>query len=131
MTADERNPGSRPHHHLLEHLKRGGEDQAIMLVEGEARRAAAAEQLLDVARLLLEARQFVGIDFLLRGLGFRDPLEQQRGPVGRSDGRTHEQRRSEEHTSELQSLMRISYAVFCLKKQQKKHKHKIYILDIK
>src|SRR3546814_19954695 len=78
MTADERNPGSRPHHHLLEHLKRGGEDQAIMLVEGEARRAAAAEQLLDVARLLLEARQFVGIDFLLRGLGFRDPLEQQR-----------------------------------------------------
>src|SRR3546814_2931477 len=105
MTADERNPGSRPHHHLLEHLKRGGEDQAIMLVEGEARRAAAAEQLLDVARLLLEARQFVGIDFLLRGLGFRDPLEQQPGP------------RSEEHTSELQSLMRISYAVFCLKKK--------------
>src|SRR3546814_7698686 len=27
-------------------------------------------------------------------------------------------RRSEEHTSELQSLMRISYAVFCLKKQK-------------
>src|SRR3546814_1870584 len=31
--------------------------------------------------------------------------------------------RSEEHTSELQSLMRISYAVFCLKKKNKK-KHK-------
>src|SRR3546814_10675445 len=30
-------------------------------------------------------------------------------------------RRSEEHTSELQSLMRISYAVFCLKKTQKKN----------
>src|SRR3546814_6198662 len=29
--------------------------------------------------------------------------------------------RSEEHTSELQSLMRISYAVFCLKKTKKKH----------
>src|SRR3546814_10319363 len=29
-------------------------------------------------------------------------------------------RRSEEHTSELQSLMRISYAVFCLKKKIKK-----------
>src|SRR3546814_3405876 len=28
--------------------------------------------------------------------------------------------RSEEHTSELQSLMRISYAVFCLKKKRKK-----------
>src|SRR3546814_4073865 len=32
-----------------------------------------------------------------------------------------EQARSEEHTSELQSLMRISYAVFCLKKK-KQHK---------
>src|SRR3546814_1269363 len=31
--------------------------------------------------------------------------------------------RSEEHTSELQSLMRISYAVFCLKK--KKHEHRL------
>src|SRR3546814_1750754 len=30
--------------------------------------------------------------------------------------------RSEEHTSELQSLMRISYAVFCLKKQNKNTK---------
>src|SRR3546814_9617255 len=29
--------------------------------------------------------------------------------------------RSEEHTSELQSLMRISYAVFCLKKKQETH----------
>src|SRR3546814_2424056 len=33
--------------------------------------------------------------------------------------------RSEEHTSELQSLMRISYAVFCLKKKQK-HKQPKY-----
>src|SRR3546814_10388276 len=31
--------------------------------------------------------------------------------------------RSEEHTSELQSLMRISYAVFCLKKKKKKTIH--------
>src|SRR3546814_2036980 len=31
--------------------------------------------------------------------------------------------RSEEHTSELQSLMRISYAVFCLKKKQKERKY--------
>src|SRR3546814_7893553 len=31
------------------------------------------------------------------------------------------QARSEEHTSELQSLMRISYAVFCLKKKNKNH----------
>src|SRR3546814_7587682 len=32
-------------------------------------------------------------------------------------------RRSEEHTSELQSLMRISYAVFCLKQKKKKKKN--------
>src|SRR3546814_6245695 len=32
--------------------------------------------------------------------------------------------RSEEHTSELQSLMRISYAVFCLKKKNKQKKRK-------
>src|SRR3546814_7070287 len=31
--------------------------------------------------------------------------------------------RSEEHTSELQSLMRTSYAVFCLKKKKKKNTH--------
>src|SRR3546814_6887491 len=42
--------------------------------------------------------------------------------------------RSEEHTSELQSLMRISYAVFCLKKKNKKHrmyKHQNTILHPK
>src|SRR3546814_2381356 len=31
--------------------------------------------------------------------------------------------RSEEHTSELQSLMRISYAVFCLKKKTRRNQH--------
>src|SRR3546814_6033164 len=34
--------------------------------------------------------------------------------------------RSEEHTSELQSLMRISYAVFCLKKKKKHNTHTYY-----
>src|SRR3546814_3039496 len=53
----------------------------------------------------------------LRGRGV--PRSSRR-PAGRGS------RRSEEHTSELQSLMRISYAVFCLKK--KKHKEKARIL---
>src|SRR3546814_4756292 len=39
-------------------------------------------------------------------------------PQGRRNGR------SEEHTSELQSLMRISYAVFCLKQNKKKKRSK-------
>src|SRR3546814_3123341 len=39
--------------------------------------------------------------------------------------------RSEEHTSELQSLMSISYAVFCLKKKQTKQtQHLVHIIDI-
>src|SRR3546814_6575524 len=44
----------------------------------------------------------------------------------------HRNRRSEEHTSALQSLMRISYAVFCLKKKKTTiHKHKYTTIHIK
>src|SRR3546814_3594185 len=46
----------------------------------------------------------------------RETIFQQESPL--------EDRRSEEHTSELQSLMRISYAVFCLKKKNKIHQRK-------
>src|SRR3546814_2775396 len=38
--------------------------------------------------------------------------------------------RSEEHTSELQSLMRISYAVFCLKKKKKYTRKQTYLIKI-
>src|SRR3546814_5726532 len=48
-----------------------------------------------------------------------DPQSRQPGRVARRTAR-----RSEEHTSELQSLMRISYAVFCLKKKTKERKIK-------
>src|SRR3546814_4269743 len=40
--------------------------------------------------------------------------------------RSADDARSEEHTSELQSLMRISYAVFCLKKKNLKHNIKTH-----
>src|SRR3546814_969825 len=52
-------------------------------------------------------------------------------PSGRSQDRpgTIRAGRSEEHTSELQSLMRISYAVFCLKK--KKHEQSSYMSYVK
>src|SRR3546814_6279189 len=54
----------------------------------------------------------------LRGPQGRDPPV----PLPRRQDPGHH--RSEEHTSELQSLMRISYAVFCLKKKTKKtHDH--------
>src|SRR3546814_10513146 len=38
--------------------------------------------------------------------------------------------RSEEHTSELQSLLRISYAVFCLKKKYRIHTQHTHILEL-
>src|SRR3546814_7216300 len=44
-----------------------------------------------------------------------------------SIGAWHHQPRSEEHTSELQSLMRISYAVFCLKKKTQETKQQAHI----
>src|SRR3546814_4419464 len=46
-------------------------------------------------------------------------IGQQQGPSGRIASAGQQPGRSEEHTSELQSLMRISYAVFCLKKKTK------------
>src|SRR3546814_16616891 len=62
--------------------------------------------------------------------GFRYPqsgpvVECEGGNAGRDALSARTARRSEEHTSELQSLMRISYAVFCLKKKTKKKKNKI------
>src|SRR3546814_10879079 len=55
-------------------------------------------------------------------------------PSWRPDRRRGREDRSEEHTSELQSLMRISYAVFCLKKKKKTklnsvHKKKRLIIN--
>src|SRR3546814_5926195 len=58
-------------------------------------------------------------------------------PRFRHDDRLSRQRqhpqicRSEEHTSELQSLMRISYAVFCLKKKTKTKTQQKQLQDIK
>src|SRR3546814_3923350 len=54
------------------------------------------------------------------------PGEYRAGGAGSGDGQALAEHscRSEEHTSELQSLMRISYAVFCLKKKNKLKQHK-------
>src|SRR3546814_8151016 len=54
----------------------------------------------------------------------RGPFGLPAGDVGRFAAGGARADRSEEHTSELQSLMRISYAVFCLKK--KKNKQRIH-----
>src|SRR3546814_3683014 len=51
--------------------------------------------------------------------GSYNDLTEKLSPKGSVDFATRLGERSEEHTSELQSLMRISYAVFCLKKKIK------------
>src|SRR3546814_7854684 len=56
------------------------------------------------------------------GLARPQPVGQRRALRGRG--------RSEEHTSELQSLMRISYAVFCLKKKKNKISANILIASL-
>src|SRR3546814_5376750 len=71
-----------------------------------------------------EQRQFFGIE----ACADRPVTDDAGGTVGhpsaiidyaaRGKRRRSKERRSEEHTSELQSLMRISYAVFCLKKKK-------------
>src|SRR3546814_4778312 len=49
--------------------------------------------------------------------------------TGKGDiARASRQGRSEEHTSELQSLMRISYAVFCLKKKKHSRHNNTYVI---
>src|SRR3546814_2138736 len=54
----------------------------------------------------------------LQPIGDRAAIQLERNPMSPSKPAAAI-RRSEEHTSELQSLMRISYAVFCLKKKKK------------
>src|SRR3546814_1540076 len=59
-----------------------------------------------------------------RAVGLADMFGQRDDAPGRRMPVEHARhRRSEEHTSELQSLMRISYAVFCLKKKNKTRIH--------
>src|SRR3546814_4491789 len=71
--------------------------------------------------------QFIGCDAFcmesaLAARGSGAPLFRSRELV-LADCRAYPAHRSEEHTSELQSLMRISYAVFCLKKKNKMTYH--------
>src|SRR3546814_9135965 len=59
-----------------------------------------------------QTRSFCYVDDMIAGFrALMDSPDEVTGPVNRS----------EEHTSELQSLMRISYAVFCLQKKTKHH----------
>src|SRR3546814_1620176 len=62
-------------------------------------------------------------DLVLRSIGSTRARERHRGRRGNRGRGARGGCRSEEHTSELQSLMRISYAVFCLKKKKEHQKY--------
>src|SRR3546814_3890510 len=83
-----------------------------------------------IGRILRSDLQIVG-DFEREPVGHRDafPLDIADDDLGQRFhiGRDERDTRSEEHTSELQSLMRISYAVFCLKKKNHNIKRNKYI----
>src|SRR3546814_5561509 len=74
---------------------------------GQKERQAALGHAPEVLAGLQGSRRLAGQEGVLAVVHDRVSLQQEL-----------KEARSEEHTSELQSLMRISYAVFCLKKQQ-------------
>src|SRR3546814_7408743 len=63
----------------------------------------------------------VHVTRLALGEGLVGMIAEQIESLNLDEAAAHPDFRSEEHTSELQSLMRISYAVFCLTKQHKAH----------
>src|SRR3546814_8855177 len=81
-------------------------------------RSTRTDTLFPYTTLFRSRRDVAGL-MLAAGDQVRDLLGDHPGLAAAGAGQ-HQQRRirSEEHTSELQSLMRISYAVFCLKKKQ-------------
>src|SRR3546814_136608 len=86
---------------------------ALLLHHADSRLAQVAREELRLA------------DWLLRPAGFLDLLQAIVPWVAQAatvEGRERLRDRSEEHTSELQSLMRISYAVSCLKKKKEKQR---------
>src|SRR3546814_6223939 len=95
--------------------------RAACSVDAPDLRAQPRQLALDVLVAAVEV-----VDAVDDGLALGDQAgEDQRGrgaQVGRHHrGAAERGHRSEEHTSELQSLMRISYAVFCLKKKTTTH----------
>src|SRR3546814_4179766 len=76
---------------------------------------------IDRARRLFPQAAFSGVQFPAADAPYYAVQLRQPGEAGRAYGTTLV--RSEEHTSELQSLMRTSYAVFCLKKKQQPNRN--------
>src|SRR3546814_4860396 len=113
--------------HQVGPVQRQGTGQLLGLGEQLQRRALLELRVLvDVRQLAVVGQQGAGLR--VREIHTESEVVQRRvcgGPVGVAPHLVGGlvQQRSEEHTSELQSLMRTSYAVFCLKKKQNISNH--------
>src|SRR3546814_5271799 len=83
-------------------------------------RTQEAARFLGLSERTLEKHRTYGTGPAYRKLGGRVVYAVEDLQTWADRGLVSSTSRSEEHTSELQSLMRISYAVFCLKKKKKK-----------
>src|SRR3546814_6820031 len=95
-------------------------DSAVFLHHGIETRRAEIGPGRDRCEVIVDMRRHVssvGLSFMV--------VIAVRAAAGTVSGRRNPSCRSEEHTSELQSLMRISYAVFCLKKKKNNENRKI------
>src|SRR3546814_8876318 len=107
----------RAQRHTLDRLSAGvaqfGADRTLVFFNQPFARIFALEP-----EWLAERPEF---DRLLERMREKRRIPEQRDFLSWRNERRQWFTRSEEHTSELQSLMRISYAVFCLKKKNKTH----------
>src|SRR3546814_2865327 len=107
----------------LQHLDLVREFVQTAALAADAQELEGRRRLVDQLKvLLLAAHDTVEVGARVMGGGRRcrgQDQEQAKGQLVALHGDTPLAHRSEEHTSELQSLMRISYAVFCLKKKKK------------
>src|SRR3546814_10730444 len=96
--------------------------------DGEQHHRRCGKTLAEVLRLEHVVVDVFGGDF--RGIAGPAARLRHHQVVDLDDARRDDDERSEEHTSELQSLMRISYAVFCLTKKQSIQHQQTCILSI-
>src|SRR3546814_3271301 len=89
---------------------------------GARNRIAAKQRRAEMAKSPVQPFQKGAVPGVVAREGKAHQHAQWLGALGGKVRQVHRQQRSEEHTSELQSLMRISYAVFCLKKKKQTRK---------
>src|SRR3546814_9467875 len=87
-------------------------------LDGCGGRQLALQQCAEVGVVLSSEREELG---LVHAVGVDEGLDHVGLDHHQAEPGEHLHARSEEHTSELQSLMRLSYAVFCLTKKKQRH----------